>query len=102
MALLKQKVYIVGERRKSGKTAAEARNQKHIHRGRDDITPLGEAKEYANKQATDDIHHKSTPREGCNGDGVAHLTNQKTQASAHKAAHTGQKHSFYHIFSSLI
>ena len=101
MALLQHKIDIVGKRRKGGKAAAEARDEKHIHRRRHKTTLLGQRQKESYKKTAHHIYYKGSPRKGSNRKGVAHLARKKTQAGTHKSAQARKKHHFQHTFLFL-
>lgn len=99
MFLLQQQEHVVREGGECGESSAKTRNQKDVHRGRNQVGLLGHAEKEADDEATHDVDRERTPWKGRIADEMGEFARQKTQAGADEAAQTCQKHRFEHIVS---
>lgn len=99
MFLLQQQEHVVGKGGESGESSAKSRDQKDVHRGRNQVGLLGHAEKDADDETAHDVDRERTPRKGRIADEMGEFTRQKTQAGADEATQTCQKHRFEHIIS---
>lgn len=97
--LLQEQEHVVREGRKGGESAAESRNQKNVHRRRNQVRLLGHAEKDADDETAHDIHRERTPRKGRITDEMGEFARQKTQAGANEAPHPCNKHRFEHTLN---